>query len=147
MRHPAATRPWQHVLEPLGGYLWLAARLRAIAAPGPFATAFNFGPAPAATQPVSVLVEEVLKHWPGRWEDRSDPQAVHEAALLSLAIGKAERVLGWKPVWDFAATITHTIEWYRTVSADASLAAVHTRRQIAAYEATARTLKLSWTHE
>lgn len=144
VRNRTATRPWQHVLEPLGGYLWLAAQLRKSDAPGQFATAFNFGPAPAATQPVSVLVEEVLKHWPGRWEDRSDPQAVHEAALLSLAIGKAERVLGWRPVWDFAATITHTVEWYRAVSADAAGAATHTRRQIAAYEAAARHHQLSW---
>jgi CDP-glucose 4,6-dehydratase len=134
------------VLEPLGGYLWLAAQLAAApAAGGELASAFNFGPSPEATRPVGALVEEVLKHWPGRWEDRSDLRAVHEATLLSLAIDKAARVLGWKPVWDFGPTIAHTVEWYRAVSADASLAAAHTRRQIAAYEAAARSRQLAWT--
>jgi len=145
VRNRHATRPWQHVLEPLSGYLWLGAQLAASAPRGELASAFNFGPPPAATQPVATLVAEVLKHWPGKWEDRTDPKAVHEATLLSLAIDKAARVLGWKPVWDFPATITHTVEWYRSVSADASVAAGLTRRQITAYEAAARTLKLTWT--
>lgn len=142
VRNRHATRPWQHVLEPLGGYLWLAARL---ASDRQFATAFNFGPTPAATQPVAKLVEEVLKHWPGKWEARTDPQAVHEAMLLSLAIDKADRELGWRPVWDFPATIAQTVGWYRLVAGDATVAAAHTRRQIAAYEAAARALNLSWT--
>lgn len=146
VRNRHATRPWQHVLEPLGGYLWLAAQLAAApASRGELVSAFNFGPTPEATRPVGSLVEEVLKHWPGKWEDRTDPKAVHEATLLSLAIEKAARVLGWKPVWDFPATITHTVEWYRAVSTDASVAAAHTRRQIAAYEAAARALNLTWT--
>jgi CDP-glucose 4,6-dehydratase len=143
VRNRHATRPWQHVLEPLGGYLWLAARL---SADRKFATAFNFGPAPAATQPVAALVTEVLKHWPGKWEDRTDPKAVHEATLLSLAIEKADRELGWKPVWDFPTTIAQTVEWYRSVSTNAALAVDHTRRQIAAYEAAARSLHLTWSH-
>lgn len=143
VRNRHATRPWQHVLEPLGGYLWLAARL---AADRKFATAFNFGPTPAATQPVATLVEEILKHWPGRWEDRTDPKAVHEATLLSLAIDKADRELGWKPVWDFPATIAETVEWYREVARNPGAAPALTRRQIGAYEAAARNLKLTWAH-
>ena len=151
VRNRHATRPWQHVLEPLSGYLWLGAALADSQVSGlrfqvsDHASAFNFGPTPAATQPVATLVGEVLKHWPGKWEDRTDPKAVHEATLLSLAIDKAARVLGWKPVWDFPATITHTVEWYRAVSADASVAAGLTRRQIAAYEAAARASNLTWT--
>jgi CDP-glucose 4,6-dehydratase len=151
VRNRHATRPWQHVLEPLSGYLWLGAALAHPQVSGlrfqvsDYASAFNFGPTPAATQPVATLVGEVLKHWPGRWEDRTDPKAVHEATLLSLAIDKAARVLGWKPVWDFPSTITHTVEWYRAVSGDASVAAGLTRRQIATYEAAARALKLTWT--
>lgn len=145
VRNRHATRPWQHVLEPLSGYLWLGARLASSAPRGELAAAFNFGPTPAATRPVAALVAEVLKHWPGKWEDRTDPKAVHEATLLSLAIDKAERVLGWKPVWDFPATIAETVEWYRAVSADASVAAGLTRRQIAAYEAAARARNLTWT--
>jgi len=147
VRNRHATRPWQHVLEPLGGYLWLAAQLAAAkSAAGEPAGAFNFGPTPEANRPVAALVEEVLKHWPGRWEDRTDPQAVHEATLLNLSIEKAGRVLGWKPVWDFAATIAHTVEWYRTVAQDPARAAALTRRQIADYEAGARRLNLTWIH-
>jgi CDP-glucose 4,6-dehydratase len=142
VRNRHATRPWQHVLEPLGGYLWLAAKLAQSAEP---AAAFNFGPTVEANRPVAALVEEVLRHWPGRWEDRTDPQAVHEATLLNLSIAKAGRVLGWRPVWDFAATIAHTVEWYRAVSQDAARAPELTRRQIAAYGAAACSLNLSWT--
>ena len=143
VRNRHATRPWQHVLEPLGGYLWLAAQL---SSRRELATAFNFGPTPDATRPVAALVEEVLKHWPGQWEDRTDPTAVHEATLLSLAIDKAQRELGWRPVWDFAATIAHTVEWYRAVSGDAAAAPAFTRRQIAAYAAAAQKLNLTWAH-
>lgn len=147
VRNRQATRPWQHVLEPLGGYLWLAAQLAAATSPGQLAAAFNFGPAPEATRPVSALVGEVLKHWPGKWEDRSDPRAVHEAALLSLAIDKAERLLRWKPVWDFATTVARTVEWYRLAATDSAAAPGQTRRQIAAYETAARQLNLIWAHE
>ena len=151
VRNRHATRPWQHVLEPLSGYLWLGAALTDPQVSdlrfqvSDYASAFNFGPTPEATRPVAALVEEVLKHWPGKWEDRTEPKAVHEATLLSLSIEKAARVLGWKPAWDFPTTITHTVEWYRAVSADASVAASHTRWQIAAYEAAARALNLTWT--
>ena len=148
VRHPRATRPWQHVLEPLSGYLWLAARLQAsVADLSQIASAFNFGPTPASSRTVADLVAEVLRHWPGRTHDRSEPGAVHEAALLSLSIEKARSVLAWQPVWDFAATVDHTVAWYRQVSSDAALATALTRRQIADYQTDARQLKLAWTHE
>jgi dTDP-D-glucose 4,6-dehydratase len=66
--------------------------------------------------------------------------------LLSLAIDKADRELGWRPVWDFSTTVAHTIGWYRAAASDAAAAAALTRRQIAAYEADARALQLAWTH-
>lgn len=141
VRNRHATRPWQHVLEPLGGYLWLAAKL---AGSAKYATAFNFGPTSEANRPVAALVGEVLKHWPGQWEDRTDPKAVHEATLLNLSIEKAGRELAWHPVWDFAATIDHTVGWYRAVSENAMCAPDLTRRQIADYEAAARTQNLAW---
>jgi CDP-glucose 4,6-dehydratase len=72
---------------------------------------------------------------------------VHEAALLSLSIEKARSVLAWQPVWDFAATVAHTVEWYRQVSADAARATALTRKQITGYQTDARRLKLAWTHE
>ena len=114
VRHPAATRPWQHVLEPLSGYLWLAARLRADSA---VAEAFNFGPLPEANQTVRALVEEILRHRSGAWRDASDPGAVHEARFLSLAIEKAAQRLDWRPVWDFARSVAETTRWYAEAAA------------------------------
>ncbi|MDE2681710.1 MAG: CDP-glucose 4,6-dehydratase [Verrucomicrobiota bacterium] len=109
VRSPAATRPWQHVLDCLSGYLWLGARL---GEDDSFAEAFNFGPTPEAQRPVRELVENFLQHWPGEWTDASDPTAPHEAATLSLAIDKAREQLGWQPVWDFATAVQSTARWY-----------------------------------
>lgn len=111
VRNPGSTRPWQHVLEPLSGYLLLAARL-ADSSLEP--DAFNFGPSLASNRSVSDLIDEVLKHWPGEWTDCSDPAAVHEAGKLNLATDKAFHLLGWQPRWDFAETIQKTVEWYRS---------------------------------
>jgi CDP-glucose 4,6-dehydratase len=112
VRNPAATRPWQHVLEPLGGYLLLAERLTASAE---LADAFNFGPQLESNRSVRELVAEALRHWPGRWEDQSDPQAPHEASLLHLVVDKAHHQLGWSPRWDFTTTVERTVGWYRQV--------------------------------
>jgi len=122
VRNPQATRPWQHVLEPLSGYLQLAARQQqALQSQDPHAlqatcSAYNFGPALQANQPVSALVEQILKHWPGRWLDQSDPAAPHEASRLNLAWDKACHQLGWQPHWDFAETIARAVNWYRESS-------------------------------
>jgi CDP-glucose 4,6-dehydratase len=118
VRQPEATRPWQHVLEPLGGYLLLAEQLATHG--GPFASAFNFGPALEANRPVQELVEAALQHWPGDWQDISDPDAPHEAGRLHLQIDKAHHQLGWKPRWDFATTVTRTVSWYKAVHEGAS---------------------------
>lgn len=117
VRAPASTRPWQHVLEPLGGYLLLAERLHAD--PG-LATAFNFGPERSANRCVRELVEEILRHWPGSWIDQSDPRARHEAGRLDLSTDRAFHQLGWSPRWDFARTIAETIRWYRRFEAGES---------------------------
>jgi CDP-glucose 4,6-dehydratase len=112
VRNPAATRPWQHVLEPLGGYLCLAEALSGLA---DRASAFNFGPRLEANRPVRELVEEALRHWPGHWQDQSDPHAPHEASLLNLVIDRAHHQLGWSPRWNFATTVERTVNWYRRV--------------------------------
>jgi CDP-glucose 4,6-dehydratase len=109
VRNPAATRPWQHVLEPLSGYLRLAECLSADAS---LADAFNFGPQLDANRSVRELVEEALRHWPGSWCDQSDPASPHEASLLNLVIDKAHHQLGWAPRWDFATTLDRTVRWY-----------------------------------
>ena len=141
LRNPAATRPWQHVLEPLSGYLWLAACL---STQQPAATAFNFGPEKEANRNVADLVSELLKHWPGQWKDRSDPAQLHEAKLLMLSIQKAADVLKWKPAWRFEQAIAHTVEWYRRVSLNESLAAELTLAQIRAYEQHAQNAGIAW---
>jgi CDP-glucose 4,6-dehydratase len=112
VRNPNAVRPWQHVLEPLGGYLLLAAGL----SPDPsLAGAFNFGPGPDANRSVRDLTVEMLKHREGAWKDASDPSAPHEATLLNLSIAKARGRLGWNPLWDFPTTVEKTVAWYRNV--------------------------------
>ncbi|MFN9546042.1 MAG: CDP-glucose 4,6-dehydratase [Cyanobacteriota bacterium] len=113
LRNPDATRPWQHVLEPLAGYLCLAEALARD--PIPPCEAFNFGPPLDSNRPVRDLVTRILRHWPGEWVDHSDPGAPHEAGLLHLQIDKAHHRLRWQPRWDFATTIARTVGWYQAV--------------------------------
>jgi len=118
IRNPAATRPWQHVLEPLGGYLLLAEHLyshqiNALTESNPFAGSFNFGPASEANRSVLELVNEVLKHWPGNWLDQSNPHQPHEAGLLHLVSDKAQQQLAWRPRWSFSQAVEYTVSWYR----------------------------------
>jgi CDP-glucose 4,6-dehydratase len=151
VRNKISTRPWQHVLEPLSGYLWLAAclahpQLSSLNSPSAalisqLAGPFNFGPGLSSNRTVAELVQEVVKHWPGRWEDKSDPDAVHEAKLLNLATDKAHHLLHWKPVWNFEETVAETIQWYREASSDTAL---FTRRQISDYSSAARSAGLRW---
>ena len=109
VRNPSATRPWQHVLEPLSGYLWLGAVLAKPELAGAtlpdVASAFNFGPEKESNRTVAGVVTELLKCWPGKWEDRSDPHAVHEATLLMLSTAKAKRLLHWSPAWPFETAV------------------------------------------
>lgn len=148
VRNPHATRPWQHVLEPLSGYLWLAATLAKPAWVAPDAkamcSAFNFGPEQEANRNVGDLVREVLKSWPGRWEDKSDPHAHHEAKLLMLSTAKAKKVLRWQPTWQFETAIARTVEWYRGVNKNPAAAESLTRQQIAEYETAARAAQIAW---
>jgi CDP-glucose 4,6-dehydratase len=118
LRNPQATRPWQHVLEPLSGYLVLAEALHR--EPVAHAEAWNFGPQLEANRPVAELVEALHQHWPGQWHDHSDPQAPHEAGLLHLVIDQASHRLRWQPRWEFATTVARTAAWYRQVAGGAS---------------------------
>lgn len=141
VRNPQATRPWQHVLEPLSGYLQLGAHLLddslrgKVGGRGASASAFNFGPGPGSDRSVQELVEEVLKSWDGTWENKSDPSAPHEARRLSLDISKAAKFLGWTPRWDFARTVRETVDWYRASAECGSPEDFQslTRRQISDY--------------
>ena len=113
VRNPDSTRPWQHVLEPLGGYLLLSEFLAKAGHAN--ASAFNFGPNAEANRSVRELVEAALAHWPGSLRDLSDPTAPHEAGRLHLQIDKAHHQLDWRPRWPFATTVKRTVAWYRAV--------------------------------
>ena len=142
IRNRAATRPWQHVLEPLSGYLWLAAKMDA--ASGQCGEAFNFGPHLTSNRTVLEVVQEILKSTPGEWRDASEPSAPHEASQLNLAIEKAYQRLGWQPVWDFASTIQKTVDWYQANrNGDDSIGL--TSSQIEQYEQAALELGRTWT--
>lgn len=146
VRNRTATRPWQHVLEPLSGYLWLAALLAKTGAEKTsLSGGFNFGPDLSSNQMVSTLVEEILGHWPGAWVDRSDPKAPHEAGKLNLSIDKAFHLLDWRSVWNFQSTIELTTEWYRKVHFKESTPGPLTRDHITRYEANAISQHLAWT--
>lgn len=119
VRNPYSTRPWQHVLEPLGGYLQLAQALASSDHPSN-CDAFNFGPTLDSNRSVRELVTDMLSYWPGCWIDQSNPGDPHEAGLLHLQIDKAHHLLGWKPRWDYATTLERTVGWYRSVHEGAS---------------------------
>ena len=112
VRNPVATRPWQHVLEPLVGYLSLAEALADVH--NPPCEAFNFGPHLSSNRTVEDLVSQMLCVWPGEWVDQRKADAPHEANLLHLQIDKAHHCLSWSPQWDFITTVQRTVNWYRS---------------------------------
>lgn len=132
VRNKFSTRPWQHVLEPLGGYLALGLALATRSRFEDYAGGFNFGPDPKANRTVGDLVKEILKWSKGSWVDKSNPKAMHEAGLLNLDIRKARNVLCWKPKWKFEKTIEETVKWYEAVRNGASPLAM-TQQQINIY--------------
>ena len=119
VRNKRSTRPWQHVLEPLSGYLSLAAHLsqptRSDYAESILTSAFNFGPQLEGNRTVRELVEQLLVHTGGSWVDASSADEPHEASKLNLSIDKAYHVLGWNPTWSFAKSVQQTALWYRSV--------------------------------
>ncbi len=151
VRNPLATRPWQHVLEPLSGYLWLAAllsgnvRLPRVDGAEDVASGFNFGPLPDANRSVGELVEEVLRHWPGQWLKEAPAGGLHEAGLLGLAIDKAFHCLQWQPTWTFAQSVAATVRWYRDVQFGTRDVLAATRGDIADYQQAATLHGLRWT--
>jgi CDP-glucose 4,6-dehydratase len=120
IRSPNAVRPWQHVLEPLSGYLMLAERL--VIDGAEFAEAWNFGPEEFDAKPVSWIVERLcqrLSH--ARWELEGTPQP-HEASLLKLDSAKAKTKLGWAPIWSLETALDKTVEWHQAWKEGQSMA-------------------------
>lgn len=144
LRNPHSTRPWQHVLEPLSGYVSLAAALSQ--RPELHGEPFNFGPQAQQNHSVLQLVKQMALHWEQvRWQDVSQAAAgPYESGLLKLNCDKALHHLHWHAVMGFEDTVRMTAEWYKAFYRQPAQIAVVTRNQIAAYTAFAKQQGLAW---
>ena len=132
LRNPAAVRPWQHVLNPLAGYLLLAEAV--FADPQAFAGGWNFGPDPGDELPVGTIAARLGELWDGGIDVREQPgEHPPESAVLRLDSAKARERLGWRPAWDLDAGLRAIVEWYRAYERGGDVRAL-TFEQIAAYE-------------
>lgn len=131
IRNPHSTRPWQHVLEPLSGYLLTAARL--FHEPKRFSGPWNFGPDAKSIRTVGELVRMVVAEWgSGQIEVSPQANAPHEAQLLHLNCDKANQLMQWRPKWDAERAVAETVRWYRGVFEGQSALDL-SRRQISEY--------------
>ncbi|CBL46244.1 CDP-glucose-4,6-dehydratase [gamma proteobacterium HdN1] len=145
IRNPGAIRPWQHVLEPLSGYLRLAQLLWDH---DHYAAAWNFGPGRISEITVQTLGEQLKRYWPALHIETesaaahtSIAQHPHEAKVLRLDSGAAQQQLGWQPIWNITETLAHTAHWYQAFYERNEL---QTRSNIHAYTETARNHGLDW---
>jgi len=132
VRNPDAVRPWQHVLNPLSGYLILA---QALWDSAELEVGWNFGPPATEARPVGWLIERLTQLWPHplRWEVDPGPHP-HEARSLSLDSTRAHRELGWRPRWDLEDALGRTVEWYQALDAGDDMRRI-TFEQIEAFSA------------
>ena len=131
IRNPNSIRPWQHVLEPLFGYLMLCQQL--INNPKAFSGAWNFGPNQESTQPVSVLADIIVDSWGGNAEWRHDNgEHPHEANYLKLDCSKAKNILKWKPIWTLDQALVETVKWYKAFYNNENMS-IFTLKQIEKY--------------
>jgi CDP-glucose 4,6-dehydratase len=145
IRSPSATRPWQHVLEPLSGYLLLASSLAESS--GNHGEAYNFGPSSSFNYPVSKLINEMEKTWAqAKWNDVSKHEKYfHEAQLLKLNCDKALFELKWIPTLEFEETVKMTAEWYKTYYKDPMISMQKfTFSQITEYTRLAKSRRIDW---
>ena len=142
IRYPQATRPWQHVLEPLAGYLMLGERL--LADPGAFAERLELRARASGELSVAEVIVAFARQWPAvRCDVDRSPQP-HEAGLLHLDCRKARERLGWRPVWNVATTFERSVAWYRRQHEQG---AVDSRADLDRYVADARRAGLPWAME
>lgn len=147
IRNPYATRPWQHVLEPLSGYLWIGANLWE-RNPKVIGNAYNFGPDATVNHPVETLISMMSQYWPkAKWE--IDPEALKnrpEAKLLKLCCDKALFDLVWHAVLPFSETVRFTSEWYQKYYENSKMDMYHfSVKQIEQYCQQAREKELIWS--
>ncbi|MEI7474778.1 MAG: CDP-glucose 4,6-dehydratase [bacterium] len=145
IRSPKATRPWQHVLEPLSGYLLLAEKL--IENPIKYSSGWNFGPYDDSVLTVEKVVEKTIKHWGGGNLNITGAQELHEANLLKLDISKAMTYLDWKPVYKADEAIKETVDWYKEFYSGNNDLENYTYNQIKNYVSTAQSQNISWSGE
>ena len=140
IRSPHAVRPWQHVLEPLSGYLWLGALLSQD--PKKYSGAWNFGPDDGSHLTVAEMVKKLIQYWGnGSWGDLSDPKVLHEAKLLKLCCDKAHDALNWYSVLTIDECLRMTAEWYKEFYSETQTKDMHQFcvEQIRKYEGSAAT--------
>lgn len=113
IRNPYSTRPWQHVLEPLFGYLLLAEKLSKNK--GKLSTSFNFGPLVDSNKSVLNLVKECCLNWKFKYKIEENINVPYEAKMLHLVVDKAYHELGWKPKFSFSETVSLTMQWYKNL--------------------------------
>ena len=142
VRNPLAIRPWQHVLEPLSGYLWLAAKQ--YLEPNQFNQGWNFGPTDEGNINVAKIADMVIRHWgSGKWQGpKNSQEEVHEANFLKLDITQSRALLGWFPVWSVDQAVQATVEWYGAT--DSSTLQALSMKQIQSYTRDATTKHLPW---
>ena len=147
VRNPQATRPWQHVLEPLSGYLNLGKELfnnKKLNGEG-----FNFGPSSEQNRTVKELLSDLSKYWDLDINEKifivKDPISFHEAKLLKLNCEKSLALLNWRSVLDYKDTIRFTSEWYKNYYTEPDSVQIKTINQIIEYEDFAKNKKLVWT--
>ena len=141
IRNPKATRPWEHVLEPLSGYLHIGQKL--LEEKVEFAEAWNFGPSDEGSITVEKVVQNVKKHWDKiDYEINQDPNQLHEANLLKLDCSKAHILLKWKDVWDSETTFEKTVKWYKAYYEDDKK--ILTQNDLESYIADAKAKKIEW---
>lgn len=149
LRRPQATRPWQHVLESVSGYLTLGQQLMTQQDSSRLLN-YNFGPDFEAERSVQELLDAWLSEWQDAFELQITPQPHYEEAVrLSLDPSRAKQELGWAPVWNFHDTIAHTVAWYRLrheSRLDNAAMLAFSLEQIAAYTGQARRAGVSWTN-
>ena len=139
IRSPRATRPWQHVLESLSGYLLLGQRL--LERTPDFAESWNFGPEPEGNRTVEEVLTRLRGYWPDLiWQPAAQEQP-HEAKLLYLDSSKARQKLGWHSVWQLESALAATADWYRQFHETGRIVS---RTQLADYVAAARDGGLCW---
>jgi len=132
IRNPDSTRPWQHVLEPLSGYLMLAESL--CKSPKDFSEGWNFGPKEKDAKSVLDIMKAFCKFWGNDtgYEIKRDPNAPHEAGYLKLDSSKARKSLSWTPRWNSVTAVRKTVEWYKVYLEKGNLSEI-TSKQIEEY--------------